>query len=597
MTRRKLPKVRPYESNELIFRVRIPNHVQPGDEFCVVAGNHGIIRVKCPLDCLPGDSLQITVPNRDFLVEHQHPPILSSDNTSETRSSQRLFEASVPNNVKPGESFALLVEGVRILVTCPPNASPGSSIRFKVPLTIMQQEITNEVAQIKLKYSKEGWQRTLRMSDMKFQWVRVDDNGDVETNLKFDIVKSAYVRRLDCTKGQTSTLTLVPASNAAMGTNVRLTNGKDEITCSDIANAQTRSFDEKCQFFQEACNKLCIPWEIGHVRINVRRKFLVSDSVDAVLSLSRSDLRKCWRFEFIGEDGMDVGGLTREWFQLVTEEIFDPDRGLWQSSHTNQMLMEINPASEFCCEDHLKYFRFLGRLMGRSLFDQQLVPCHMVQCLYKHILGWPVTFEDLKHLDEDIYRNLKAIETMAKNEEPIDEILCVNFTTAREILGEKEEVELVQGGANIEVTNENYSDYLEASLKYLLLDRVKPQLNELLLGFFDVIPEPLLAIFDFQELELLMCGLPHIDMEDWKMNTEYSGECEDIGSEHEVCQWFWGIVSDFDQEMKARLLQFVTGTSGVPPGGFSVLQSNDGNIRKFTIHGVVPSVCFYPRSQ
>ena len=44
-----------------------------------------------------------------------------------------------------------------------------------------------------------------------------------------------------------------------------------------------------------------------------------------------------------------------------------------------------------------------------------------------------------------------------------------------------------------------------------MMDRIKPQLNELLLGFFDVIPEPLLTVFDFQELELLMCGLPEID--------------------------------------------------------------------------------------
>jgi E3 ubiquitin-protein ligase NEDD4 len=79
--------------------------------------------------------------------------------------------------------------------------------------------------------------------------------------------------------------------------------------------------------------------------MNVRREFLLGDSVDAVMSLSRKDLRKLWRFEFIGEMGIDAGGLAREWFQLVTEEIFDPDMGLWQSSATNQMSMTINPSS------------------------------------------------------------------------------------------------------------------------------------------------------------------------------------------------------------------------------------------------------------
>merc|ERR1712071_409902 len=103
----------------------------------------------------------------------------------------------------------------------------------------------------------------------------------------------------------------------------------------------------------------------------------------------------------------DAGGLAREWFQLVTEEIFDADMGLWQSSAGNQMSMQINPASEISCpEDHLNYFRFLGRVMGKALFDRQLVAGHMVRHLYKHILGWPVTFDDLKLIDEDVHKNM-----------------------------------------------------------------------------------------------------------------------------------------------------------------------------------------------
>merc|ERR1711862_810135 len=122
-------------------------------------------------------------------------------------------------------------------------------------------------------------------------------------------------------------------------------------------------------------------------------------------------------------------------------------------------------------------------------------------------------------------------------------------------------------------------------------------MGELLLGFFVVIPEPLLTVFDFQELELLMCGLPKIDMEDWKENTEYMGEFTFTRSRNEVVRWFWeDVEEEYDQEFKARLLQFVTGTSGVPSRGFSVLQGNDGNIKKFAIHGVYTNVFFYPRA-
>lgn len=214
---------------------------------------------------------------------------------------------------------------------------------------------------------------------------------------------------------------------------------------------------------------------------------------------------------------------------------------------------------EFCCDDHLVYFRFLGRVMGKALFDRQLVSGHMVGHLYKHFLGWPVTFADLEQVDEEYYNSLKQLVDLDKRKEDLS-MLCLDFTTTQEVLGQKKEIELVPGGADMEVTNDNFPEYLEACLKYRMLDRVKLQLNELLLGFFDVIPEPLLTIFDFQELELLMCGMPNIDIEDWKEHTEYSGEYDHTGGSHEVCVWFWEVVYELDQEMKARLLQFVTGT-------------------------------------
>ena len=198
--------------------------------------------------------------------------------------------------------------------------------------------------------------------------------------------------------------------------------------------------------------------------------------------------------------------------------------------------------------------------MGRALFDRQLVAGHMVQHLYKHILGWPVTFSDLEGAEEEYYNNLKQLVDMAARGEDLEEMLGQDFSTTHEVLGRMEEIELVPGGKDIEVNNDNFPEYLEACMKYRMLDRVRPQLNELLLGFFDVIPEALLTIFDFQELELLMCGLPEIDLDDWKDNTEYSGEYDHTGGDHECCVWFWEVVEEFDQEIKARLLQFVTGT-------------------------------------
>jgi hypothetical protein len=234
--------------------------------------------------------------------------------------------------------------------------------------------------------------------------------------------------------------------------------------------------------------------------------------------------------------------------------------------------------------------------MGRALFDRQLIKGHLVRHLYKHLLGWPITFDDLEAQDEEYYNSLKKFTTM----EDLS-MMCLDFTITEETLGVRRDVELIPGGNMKEVTADNLPQYLEANLQYRMLDRVKSQIRELMLGFFDIIPEPALTVFDANELELSLCGLPTIEMDDWEYNTIYSGlyETSNKGKQRHKCvQWFWEVVrDDFDQEMKVRLLQFVTGTSGVPTRGFSVLQGNDSNIKKFAIHGVERKIYSFPRSQ
>ena len=236
--------------------------------------------------------------------------------------------------------------------------------------------------------------------------------------------------------------------------------------------------------------------------------------------------------------------------------------------------------------------------MGRALVDRQLVQGHMVRHYYKHMLGWPITFDDLQAQDEEYYNSLRKLAS--SNASDI-ESLCLDFTLQEEtMLGVRRVIELVPGGGQKSVTSENLSEYLEAILRYRMLGSTKPQITEILLGFFDVIPEPALMVFDPSELELLLCGTPTIDMDDWESNTIYKGLYQGHGrhKKFQVVQWFWQIVrNDFDAELKARLLQFVTGTSGVPSRGFSVLQGNDGNIKKFAIQGVNRSEYPYPRAQ
>ena len=281
------------------------------------------------------------IPNRLLNPNKQ-----SSDKT-------QMFEVIVPTGVSPGQPFALLAGGVRVLVTCPKNAVPGKTIRFHLPIGLVNANKDggpkSKLAEIKLSYDKDGWTRTIRATDMKFQWTRFDTEGNVDTRHRFDTERSAYVRKLDwegdddrMRKGRVS---LVTPDYGVVDSKIKSANGTDLVTFQDIATAQNKSYEDKIQWFQDTCAQLCVEWNEGHMRMNVRRDYLLSDSMEAVMSLSRKDLRKVWRFEFIGEAGIDAGGLAREWFELVTEEVFDPDMGLWQTSASNQMCMQINPAS------------------------------------------------------------------------------------------------------------------------------------------------------------------------------------------------------------------------------------------------------------
>ncbi len=333
------------------YMVTIPAGMLGGQQFPVTIQGQQLM-VTCPLNARPGMSVRVVPPPPPTDVTRgpnggmgKPPPKQKKDDRSQ------LFEVEVPPGVQPGQPFALLAGGQRVLVTCPPNASPGQRIRFKLPLALLNRpKVTNEAQKVRLKYDKDGWTRTVRLTDLKFQWVRMDDNGDVDTNQRFDIDRSAYVRKLEFRPGEdprirTGLISLVPAADAVVDSKIKSADGRDLVSYEDIADAQVKAFEEKADWFQKTCAQLCVEWNEGHMRMNVRRQFLLGDSVDAVMSLSRKDLRKLWRFEFIGEAGIDAGGLAREWFQLVTAEIFDPDMGLWQSSAVNQMCMQINPAS------------------------------------------------------------------------------------------------------------------------------------------------------------------------------------------------------------------------------------------------------------
>ncbi|KAG2678263.1 hypothetical protein I3760_12G135800 [Carya illinoinensis] len=291
------------------------------------------------------------------------------------------------------------------------------------------------------------------------------------------------------------------------------------------------------------------------------------------------DLKGRLNVQFQGEEGIDAGGLTREWYQLLSRVIFDKGALLF-TTVGNNATFQPNPNSVYQTE-HLSYFKFVGRVVAKALFDGQLLDVYFTRSFYKHILGAKVTYHDIEAVDPDYYKNLKW---MLENDvsDSLDLTFSMDADEEKHILYGKNEVtdyELKPGGRNIRVTEETKHEYVDLVAGHILTNAICPQIESFLEGFTELVPRELISIFNDKELELLISGLPEIDLDDLKANTEYTG----YTAASSAIQWFWEVVKAFNKEDMARLLQFVTGTSKVPLEGFRALQGISGP-QRFQIH-------------
>ncbi|EHA55667.1 NEDD4 E3 ubiquitin-protein ligase [Pyricularia oryzae] len=311
----------------------------------------------------------------------------------------------------------------------------------------------------------------------------------------------------------------------------------------------------------------------GQCHIKVRRSHIFEDSFAEISRQSATDLKKRLMIKFDGEDGLDYGGLSREFFFLLSHEMFNPFYCLFEYSAHDNYTLQINPHSGINPE-HLNYFKFIGRVVGLAIFHRRFLDAFFIGALYKMVLGKSVALPDMEGVDADFHRSL---QWMLDNDIS-GGILEQTFSTEDERFGVITVEDLIPNGRNIDVTNENKKEYVDLMVKWRIEKRIAEQFEAFKTGFHELIPQDLINVFDERELELLIGGIAEIDVDDWKKHTDYRGYTE----QDEVIQFFWQTVRSWDGEQKSRLLQFTTGTSRIPVNGFKDLQGSDGP-RRFTI--------------
>ncbi|KAF8798976.1 HECT-domain-containing protein [Phlegmacium glaucopus] len=353
----------------------------------------------------------------------------------------------------------------------------------------------------------------------------------------------------------------------------------------DNAPQYKRDYRRKVVYFRSQPKMRVLP---GKCEVKVRRARVLEDSYGAVMALTGEDLKRRLMVSFESEDGLDYGGVSREWFFLLSHEIFNPSYGLFEYSTHDNYTLQINNASGIN-PDHLSYFKFIGRCLGLAIFHRRFLDAYFVPSFYKMILGKHMSLVDLEAVDADLHRSLGW---MLEND--ITDVLDETFTTTEERFGELVTIDLKPGGEAIPVTEQNKKEYVDAVVAYRISRRVKEQFDSFMEGLLELIPRDLINVFDERELELLIGGMAEIDMDDWTKFTDYRG----YEKTDQVIEWFWQCIRSWPAERKSRLLQFTTGTSRVPVNGFKDLQGSDGP-RRFTIeksgdpHGLPRShTCF-----
>ncbi|XP_058767737.1 E3 ubiquitin-protein ligase UPL7-like [Vicia villosa] len=317
------------------------------------------------------------------------------------------------------------------------------------------------------------------------------------------------------------------------------------------------------------------------IEIVVRRGHIVEDGFQQLNSLG-SKLKSSIHVSFVSEcglmeAGLDYGGLSKEFLTDISKEAFAPEYGLFSQTSTSDSLL-IPTASARFLDNGLQMIEFLGRIVGKALYEGILLDYSFSHVFVQKLLGRYSFLDELSTLDPELYRSLMYV----KNYDGDVKELFFDFTVTEESFGKRHVIELKSGGKDISVTNENKMQYIHAMADYKLNQQIFPFSNAFYRGLTDLISPSWLKLFNASEFNQLLSGGNYdIDVEDFKNNTRYTGGYSE-GSR--TIKIFWEVIKGFEPKERCMVLKFVTSCSRAPLLGFKYLQP------PFTIHKVACDV-------
>lgn len=318
---------------------------------------------------------------------------------------------------------------------------------------------------------------------------------------------------------------------------------------------------------------------LGRQRFKIRRNRILEDAFNQLSVLSEEDLRGSIRVSFVNEfgveeAGIDGGGIFKDFMENITQAAFDVQYGLFKE--TVDHLLYPNPGSGLIHEQHLQFFHFLGCLLGKAMYEGVLIDIPFATFFLSKLKQKYNYLNDLPSLDPELYRHLLFLK---RYEGDISE-LELYFVIVNNEYGEQAEEELLPGGKDVRVTNDNVITFIHLVANHRLNYQIRHQSLHFLRGFQQLIQKEWIEMFNEHEIQLLISGsLESLDVDDLRSNANYGG----YHVAHPVIEMFWEVLKSFSLEYQKKFLKFVTGCSRGPLLGFKYLEP------KFCIQRTAPS--------
>eukprot|EP00300_Choanocystis_sp_HF-7_P013415 c18288_g1_i2.p1 GENE.c18288_g1_i2~~c18288_g1_i2.p1 ORF type:complete len:662 (+),score=137.80 c18288_g1_i2:100-1986(+) len=325
---------------------------------------------------------------------------------------------------------------------------------------------------------------------------------------------------------------------------------------------QHESEIQMSQQFEQAFFRLLFAGGVGSypfMTLNVRRNRLIHDTITQLHSMADNELKKPLQVSFVGEEAVDAGGVRKEFFQIVMEELFDLKYGMFTlNEQTNTFWFNRN---SFDAEE----FELVGSLLGIAIYNSIILDLHFPMPVYKILLGHPLRLNDLLPVDPALHSTL--VNVLQASEEECAS-LGLSFEVSFEHFGESVTEPLKPDGGDIAVDITNRQEFVDLYVQYALEKSIETQVRAFKKGFIKVCGGYCLKMFAAEELELLICGSKELDFRALEASCQYDGG---FTAESVSVKQFWEVVHGFNRDQKKALLFFCTGSDRAPIKGLGNL--------------------------